>query len=202
MVAEKGNGWYLALSLVALVNEVNARWPARNKDSDGSIGNAEHAARASDHNPDRNSSGVVRAVDITRKGIDVDALLTALIKDPRVWYVIWNRRIASRTYGWVWKPYTGSSPHTEHVHVSILRTRPAEISTARWFKLPAATDTTEVPEVITDADVNRIAAAVLKVVEPRLKAYATYVTKYERQTDAADAERAADAVAAKLDTGK
>lgn len=36
-----------------------------------------------------------------------------------VWYVIWNRRIISRTYeSQGWRAYTGSSPHTDHVHVS------------------------------------------------------------------------------------
>lgn len=199
MVALKGPGWYLAPSLIALVNECDARWPARSKLSDGSIGNAEHAARASDHNPDRAAGGVVRAVDITSKGIDVDALLAATVGDGRVWYVIWNRRICSVTHGWTWLPYTGPSPHTEHVHISIKHTRPAELP-GRWFKpLPVAT---EVPEVITDADVDRIAAAVLKVVEPRLKAYTQDLKLYDQQTDSADAQRAADATVAELDKGK
>lgn len=36
-----------------------------------------------------------------------------------IWYVIWNRRIASRTRpGAGWAPYTRSNPHTDHVHVS------------------------------------------------------------------------------------
>lgn len=36
-----------------------------------------------------------------------------------VWYVIWNRRIISMTYeSQGWRPYNGSSPHTDHVHVS------------------------------------------------------------------------------------
>jgi len=198
MVAVVGPGWHLAPSLVALVNEVDARWPARSKDSDGSIGDASHAARVSDHNPDYSAGGVVRAVDITRKGIDVDELLSALIRDGRVWYVIWNRRIASVTYGWKWKPYSGSSPHTEHVHVSIRKTRPAETNLDRWL----STATSEEPDVITDSDVARIAAAVLKVVEPRLQAYTKDVKAYERQTDAADAARTAAAVVDALKQAK
>lgn len=36
-----------------------------------------------------------------------------------VWYVIWNRQIISMTYeSQGWRPYTGKSPHTDHVHVS------------------------------------------------------------------------------------
>jgi len=32
-------------------------------------------------------------------------------------YVIWNRRIANP--GQPWRPYSGPSPHTDHVHVSL-----------------------------------------------------------------------------------
>lgn len=36
-----------------------------------------------------------------------------------VWYIIWGRRIISMTYeGQGWRDYTGSNPHTDHVHVS------------------------------------------------------------------------------------
>lgn len=31
--------------------------------------------------------------------------------------IIWNRRIASRP-SFTWRPYSGSNPHTDHVHVS------------------------------------------------------------------------------------
>lgn len=33
-------------------------------------------------------------------------------------YVIWNGQIAEAANGWQWKQYNGSSPHTDHVHVS------------------------------------------------------------------------------------
>jgi phage-related protein len=36
-----------------------------------------------------------------------------------LWYVIYNRRIASMNYGRVWRPYYGSNPHTDHVHVTL-----------------------------------------------------------------------------------
>src|SRR5690606_28428713 len=38
---------------------------------------------------------------------------------PAAKYVIYNRRIASKTHGWAWRPYHGSNPHTSHVHVSV-----------------------------------------------------------------------------------
>jgi hypothetical protein len=45
-------------------------------------------------------------------------------RDPRIKYVIANRRIfASYPTGgraaWVWRPYSGSNPHTTHMHVSV-----------------------------------------------------------------------------------
>lgn len=137
---------YLAPSLVALFNEVDARWPARSKASDGWIGDAAHLARSSDHNPDKAAGGVVRAIDVTAQGINVPELLAAIIRDPRVWYVIWNRQIASVTYGWKWQNYTGTNPHTKHIHISIKHNRAAETSTARWFKLPTATKDTDMTD--------------------------------------------------------
>ena len=141
----QGNGrdWYLAASLVALGNEVNARWPKRDDNSDGAIGDASHQARVSDHNPDWSAGGVVRAEDIDKDGLDVAELLDALTGDPRVSYVIWSRRmmrsysktIDGHTYKpWQWAPYDGPSPHTGHVHISIKHTRAAETNTAAWFK--------------------------------------------------------------------
>lgn len=125
--------YYLAPSLVALRDEVNARWPNRDKGSDGWIGDTSHSARASDHNPDWDFGGVVRAIDIDKDGIDVQAVLDATIGDPRVWYVIFNRRIYSRTYGWTSRAYTGANPHDKHIHVSIAHTRAAETDRSPWL---------------------------------------------------------------------
>lgn len=37
---------------------------------------------------------------------------------PNLSYWIWNRHIASAAHGWVVRPYSGPSPHTDHVHLS------------------------------------------------------------------------------------
>ncbi|MDX3006747.1 hypothetical protein PWY87_34085 [Kribbella solani] len=132
-MAKGYNEWHLAASLIALGNEINVRWPKRDTSSDGAIGDASHQARKSDHNPDWTAGGVVRAIDVDKDGIDVQALLDATIGDQRVWYVIWDRHIYSRTYGWAKRPYDGASPHTEHIHISINHTTAAETDTSRWF---------------------------------------------------------------------
>lgn len=141
--------WYLAPSLAALFREVDARWPHRDHGSDGAKGDAAHAGTQSDHNPDWSAGGVVRAIDVDKDGIVVDDLLAAVVGDHRVWYVIWNRRIASATYGWVWKPYAGSNPHTGHVHISIKHTYAAETDRSSWL-------TKEADMPLTDADVEKI----------------------------------------------
>lgn len=108
--------WRLAKSLVTLRDQVNATYPKRNKASDGTIGDAAHSSRVSQHNP--NPQGVVTAMDITHdpaNGLDAGQLAEKLIKDPRAWYVIWNRRIWEAGK---WTNYSGSNPHTKHVHIS------------------------------------------------------------------------------------
>lgn len=119
--------WTLAPALTQLLTEINRRWPGRSKALDGTIGDAAHRARVSEHNPD--SLGVVRAIDVDINGINVQQLLDAAIRDQRVHYVIYNRKIYSRTHGWAARPYTGASPHDRHVHIS-LRNRTSESASA------------------------------------------------------------------------
>jgi hypothetical protein len=113
-------GWTLAPSLKQLVVQYNELYPGRNKASDGTIGDAAHAARVSDHTPDAN--GVVAALDITHDpahGLDIAVESEKLVNslDPRIKYVIANKRIWEPGKGW--KPYTGANPHTAHMHVSV-----------------------------------------------------------------------------------
>jgi hypothetical protein len=150
--------YFLAPSLAALRRETNERWPNRDKTSDGWIGDASHQARPSDHNPDWDAPGarrgVVRAIDIDKDGIDVAELLVAVVRDPRVAYVIWNRRIASATDDgtpWNWEPYDGPNPHTSHVHISIKHTATAESDTSQWYPNPEEDDMT-IDELL-DADI-------------------------------------------------
>ena len=137
------SSWRLAKSLVKLRAQIDAAAPHRSKASDGSIGDAAHFARgsASDHNPwvkDANGDPVVTAIDVTHdpaRGCDGNVLAQALIdsQDPRIKYVIWNRRIASQTQSpWVWRPYNGANPHDKHVHISVVTDQAEYDSSSPW----------------------------------------------------------------------
>ncbi len=129
--------WRLAKSLEKLRSQVNAAAPNRDKSSDGSIGDAAHASRGSDHNPyiKDGAVGVVRAIDIThdpKGGLDSYALAETLRKsaDPRIRYIISNRKIANP--GAAWRKYTGSNPHDHHVHVSVGESKSLYDNTGEW----------------------------------------------------------------------
>jgi len=113
--------WRLAKSLVVFRNELNAIAPNRSKRSDGTIGDAAHAASDSDHN--ENDAGVVCAFDGTHDpagGADMAAITEFLRQHPprALKYMIFNRRICSRKNGWRWVAYNGSNPHDKHAHFS------------------------------------------------------------------------------------
>lgn len=125
---------YLALSLARLRSQVKQLWPSRATGADGWIGDAAHQAGVSDHNPDP-KTGVVRALDLTATKAQADRILEATINDPRVHYVIYNRNI------WVLgrkRAYTGSNPHSGHVHISIKHSIAAETNNSDWKGLGMA----------------------------------------------------------------
>lgn len=116
--------WRLARGLDKLRAQVNTKHPNRAKSADGTIGDRAHSLRASDHNP---HNGIVHAWDVThspRTGFDAHAFAERLraSKDPRISYVISNKRIFSSTnQPFTWRKYGGSNPHSGHTHISIRR---------------------------------------------------------------------------------
>jgi hypothetical protein len=113
----------VAPCLRTLFAEINTIAPGRSKATDGTIGDSAHQQRKSDHNPDQ--GGVVRAIDVTHDpagGADMAVIAERLRlrRDPRAKYVIFNRRIASKNTDWVWRKFTGTNPHTKHMHVSVV----------------------------------------------------------------------------------
>lgn len=114
--------WLLAESLVILRAQIDEMYPGRRKNSDGTIGDAAHARTESDHNP---AGGIVCALDLTHDpshGFDIQWLFNKLAasRDGRIKYVIANRKIVSAVNRpWKVRDYTGSDPHTGHIHVSV-----------------------------------------------------------------------------------
>lgn len=98
---------------IRALENANARWPGRKRASDGILGDARHQEGTSDHNTGN-------AVDVTHdpNGCHGDIIAGHAIADGRARYVIWDRRINSLD-GRGWRPYTGSHPHTSHVHISL-----------------------------------------------------------------------------------
>lgn len=151
---------YLVACLVQLRTEFDEIEPRRDDGADGWIGDKAHQSEVSDHNPD--SVGRVLAVDIDSTGPWTDVTFDDLVEwvvgrqrseaDARLEYVIWNRRIASRTSGWAWRTYTGTAdPHTGHAHFSARHDHAGNTSSAPWY----------LEEVmLTDATIGKIVSAV------------------------------------------
>jgi hypothetical protein len=112
---------------IAVLRQATKLWPKRKKASDGLLPSSAHlkANPTSDHN-----TGL--AVDLThdpKHGVDCAEIFKQLKKDPRVKYIIFDRKIWQKSTGV--KKYTGSNPHTKHIHISI---KPAYAKdTSNWF---------------------------------------------------------------------
>jgi len=133
--------WRIAESLKTLRAQINAAYPNRDKRSDGGIGDAAHASRNSDHNPwvkDRHGVGVVTAIDIDEDLApnihSIENIVKALqaSKDPRIKYIIYEKRITVPGDITKWKPYHGKNPHDHHAHISVKSTPNFYDSTALW----------------------------------------------------------------------
>lgn len=117
-----------------LRDQIDEAAPGRSKKSDGSIGDAAHRLRSSEHNPESppapgNPDNQVDARDFThdpKHGADMGEIAEAirLSRDRRVSYVIFHGRMFSSystpsRKAWEWGPYRGSDPHDEHMHISV-----------------------------------------------------------------------------------
>lgn len=131
-----------AYSLSTLLKQINNKYPYRDKASDGGIGDAAHATRVSDHNPD--SSGVYHAYDFDHdpdsNGLDCYTLKRELIgsRDARIKYIIFMRRIwyaSTRTEVY----YNGVNAHDKHMHLSVVSGGAGD--DARQWSLPFLVNT-------------------------------------------------------------
>lgn len=124
---------------VQLREQIDDAFPGRDRRSDGWIGDPNHKARKSDHNPTRD--GWVFALDIDADlrsdksaAFDLaDQLRLLARRDRRFKYIIFAGRISSRKSLWRWKPYTGLNPHHTHIHISFTKKGKQDGS---FFKTP------------------------------------------------------------------
>jgi hypothetical protein len=118
---------WLCKAGVQLREQIDDWFPARDRKSDGWVGDSRHSNRVSDHNPD--STGCVRAIDIdsdlgTQKGLSLylaDQLRDHAETDKRISYIIHKGKIASPKAGWAWRDYKGINRHDHHIHVSFTK---------------------------------------------------------------------------------
>lgn len=130
---------YLVRSLVNLRGEIDRRWPNRDRRTDGWY-RAPNIGPPSQHHPD--GKGAVHAIDVDKDGINPDWIVAHIRRSGGVlWYMIWNRTIWSATHQWQPRPYSGPSPHTDHMHFSVYLTATAENYSGTWGIAVAGTET-------------------------------------------------------------
>lgn len=152
--------WTLTKGLQNLINQVNTRWPDRDKSTDGTVGDANHASGTSGHNPDDSAFNnaewdgdaddlsEVRAwdmdADLRDPGTTTQELVDHIRHLPGVGsvlrYIIFNRKIYRSATGFAPEAYTGPSPHTGHVHFSGARSQAADENTTFNFRLEEVGD--------------------------------------------------------------
>ncbi len=120
--------WVVTASLARLMADFRATFPNKDRESDGTIGDAAHQAETSGHNPDdtpgsrseytdADSKPEVRAIDVDNdlrdpRGVTmqqvIDRMLATAADLRRLRYIIYNRTIWSRSNDWRPRAYTGS----------------------------------------------------------------------------------------------
>jgi hypothetical protein len=162
-----GQPWRLVAGGVTLREQFNARWPNRDKRSDGSIADGNHDP-ASFHQPD--AQGFVRAIDLDEDLDPADRkamwrVMNELAEhcrrgEPgsgRILHIVYEDQVASGTPGKghpdYWRFRGSGYSHFHHAHISFTD---AARYDARPFPLPSLED--DMP--LSDDDVKRIAKAV------------------------------------------
>lgn len=139
-----GQAWRIVNSLNKLNEQIRAYAPravppATDPNSWGALADNAHST-SSDHYPHYytalGGTAVVCARDFPHAptlGLDGHIVTEAIriSRDPRIGYIICDRRITGPNHGWRWDTYTGDDPHNTHFHVSSVHDGRAD-STAAW----------------------------------------------------------------------
>lgn len=103
---------------IAVLRQATAISPSRKKASDGLLPSAAHIHQ--NPNSDHNTGYAVDLTDDPKNGIDCNDIFEKLKEDKRVKYLIFKGKIWSKDKARLGnRPYTGSNPHTKHLHISI-----------------------------------------------------------------------------------
>lgn len=156
--------WILIAAAKSLFAAFDELAPDRDHTSDGSVGNAAHAAEVSDHNPDETGSvpihdadhiNEVHAIDVDSDlrtpGLSMEMVVQFVLgrcrngAEKRLRYIIYFDRIWEASNGWKLRAYLGSSKHHEHAHFSFSYDTPLEASTVSWHL-------EDIPVALTVAD--------------------------------------------------
>lgn len=159
------SSWTLTIGLQNLRAQINEWAPNRDTTSDGTIGDAAHAAEsASGHNPDDtkgshpewngdpDSKPEVRAIDVDtdfNNGVSAQTFVDHIVSlkpSSVLRYVIYNRKIYEASNGWKSRAYTGESAHTEHIHFSGAYSQASDDNKTFNFRLE------DIPVSLTSAD--------------------------------------------------
>lgn len=127
--------WRLAKSLAKLEAEIKAAYPGTTV---WDIGDEDHQAGYSDHNP--NAKDVVCAIDVFGDGgMNLAKFVAHLIENPHsnLRYVIFDEKIYQRKNDFAEQDYNGPNKHKKHAHVSVGngpdgRSTSSYDSTATW----------------------------------------------------------------------
>lgn len=144
--------WFAVPNLVEGRDQLNARFPNREKGAEGFVGDKPHQNEPSSHNPDKTSKpefkdgdakDEVRAWDADKDlrdpSVTMEQVVQHIITLARsgvLWwirYVIYNGRIWHRRDEFVTRVYTGKNKHTDHTHINSDFTQEAdEVRNTNW----------------------------------------------------------------------
>lgn len=228
--------WRLTKSMARFRALVDARWPDRDHASDGTIGDTAHQSSTSGHNPDDTAGSKpewngdpdtiaeVRAfdmdADLRESGTTAQMLVDHLRKLPGLSnvfrYIIYNRKIYHSSDGFKPADYTGSNPHTAHIHFSGAYTQSADDNETFDFKLDEVGDMAltsddawkvwntdhcvPMPEWRSDHDANPDITAQFAMLLAMNESHGANVNAAAAKSEAAAVKTALASLAAKVDS--